>query len=58
MLVAKSVSLYLFLVSHGALSSHHNLAAGLSFQLFGRQSTWAENPPYKVELLKREKHID
>lgn len=46
---------YLLLVSHGALSPHHNLAAGLCLQLFGCQSTWAQDPPYKVELHKRAK---
>lgn len=47
---------YLLLVSHGALSSHHNLAAGLCLQLFGRQSTWAQDPPYKVELNRKHTH--
>lgn len=50
---------YLLLVSHGALSSNHNLAAGLSLQLFGRESTWAQDPPYEVELHKgRKTHTD
>lgn len=50
---------YLLLVSHGALSSDHNLAAGLSLQLFGRESTWAQDPPYEVELHKgRKTHTD
>lgn len=47
---------YLLLVSHGALSSHHNLAAGLCLQLFGCQSTWAQDPPYEVELHKKKQY--
>lgn len=53
---AYSECVYLLLVSHGALSSHHNLAAGLRLQLFGCQSTWAQDPPYEVKLHKRAKH--
>lgn len=47
---------YLLLVSHGALSSNHNLTAGLCLQLFGCQSTRAQDPPDKVKLRKRKKN--
>lgn len=46
---------YLLLVSHGAFSSNHNLAAGLCLQLFGCQSTWAQDPPYEVKLHQKKK---
>jgi len=48
---------YLLLVSHGALSSHHNLASGLCLELFGRQSTRAQDPAHEVKLHKRKKHM-
>lgn len=47
---------YLLLISHGALPSHHNLAAGFCLQLFGCQSAGAQDPPYEVELTNTKTH--
>ena len=45
---------YLLLVPHGALPSDHDLAAGLSLQLFGGEAAGPQDPPHKVELHTRE----
>lgn len=47
---------YLLLVPHGALPSDHDLAAGLGLQLFGCQSSWAQDPPHEVELEKKKQN--
>jgi|688.fasta_scaffold1331590_1 hypothetical protein len=46
---------YLFLVSHGALSSDHDFAAGLQLELLGSHTTGTQNSSNKIELkLKNE----
>lgn len=41
---------YFLSVSHGALSSNHNLATSVLFELFGRHSPRSKYPSNKVEL--------
>ncbi len=41
---------YLFLVSHGALSSDHDFAAGLQLELLGSHTTGTQNSSNKIEL--------
>ena len=48
------MSSYLLLVPHGVLPSDHDLAAGLSLQLFGGEAAWPQDPSHKVELHTRE----
>lgn len=42
---------HLFLVTHGSLSSDHDLASGLQFQLFCRHTAWTQNSSDKVKLI-------
>lgn len=48
---------YLLFVSHGALPSHHDLAASFCLQLLGRETSWPQNPADEIILQREAKNI-
>lgn len=49
---------HLLLVSHGAFSPHHNLAARLGLQLFGSQAAGPQDSSHKIKLWRDIKKVE